>query len=746
MYNKYNIDRGLVFSAAFFALGVFLANYNLHLALGIFAAGLLAALLAKKKRWLLYVGVFALAVIMIWWMLLPVALIDKYHDEVEIYGEVTAESRSGYYTVIELEGIDDNVLPIKTKVAVSKAYTDENEYPIGTKVYFKGEFYHPSGRTNPGGFSSENYWRSQGVFRLFDADGAGLILESQDLGHKAVGALRLKLDSILEANLSEESYRLAQGLLFGDKAALDEDFYALSQKMGIAHVFAVSGLHVGLLISFILLIFRLFKKDNSWGCFAVLCVIVLFYCALSNFTVSANRAAIMALLTFLARKRLRFKDFYSIFAIAVLVTLAANPYALYAVGAQLSFGVTWSLVFFMPLFQRLLAPLKIKKLIDALAVVLAAQVVSIPLCAWHFYNISLFSPLFNLLIVPIIGIIVPLILLSLMLAVTLAPLSKIFFTLSTVLLEGVEKFMNYFAYAFGPGHHYIGQPGIILLLAFVLVFIVWKYDLERKPKIWHSLGFFAAAIVIFVLIILPPKAVDRITFLDVGQGSGAVAESLERDCLVFDCGRSKDTVASYLRYRGINNIEAIVLSHADSDHIGGLANILRDFKVEKVIATEQTWNDETILALKDEGAFADTQMITAQMGEMNFGKLKLELWPFANSQDLFALLEFNQVKTAFTGDMTKDEQMTIVLANPKIDIWAVPHHGSKNNLVYGLYRRLGIDLAVISVGRYNYYGHPNYTVLDDLKNNSVAFERTDYDGAVMIYPADGNFTVEKFLP
>lgn len=746
MYNKYNIDRGLVFSAVFFALGIFLADLNLMLSLTVLVIGLIGAVIAKKKRWLIYGGVFAMAVIMIWWMMLPQALLDKYQGEVGVYGEVIAESRSGYYTVIELEGIDKNILPIKTKVAVSKSYKDDKQYPLGAKVYFSGEFYSPSGRTNPGGFSAENYWHSQGVFRLFDADGAGMVLEAPNLGHKAVGALRLKLDAVLADNLSEESYRLAQGLLFGDKAALDDNFYALSQKMGIAHVFAVSGLHVGLLISFILLVFRLFKKDNSWFCFAVLCITVLFYCALSNFTVSANRAAIMALLAFLARKRLRFKDFYSIFAIAVLVTLAANPYALYAVGAQLSFGVTWSLVFFTPLFQKLFAPLKIKKLIDALAVVFAAQVVSIPLCAWHFYNISLFSPLFNFLIVPIVGIIVPLILLSLVLAVTVPPLSKIFFALSTLLLEGVEKFLNYFAYAFGTGHHYIGQASLIVLVLFVLIFVLWRLDLERQPKIWHSCGFLATAVLLLVIIVLPPKAMDRITFLDVGQGSGAVVETTERDCLIFDCGRSKDTVASYLRYRGINKVEAIILSHADSDHIGGLANILRDFEVERVIAAAETWNDETLTALKAEGAFDNTQAVIAPMGEMDFGKLKLELWPFADSQDLFALLEFNGVSTAFTGDMTKDEQMVIVLANPKIDIFAVPHHGSKNNLVYGLYKRLGVDLAVISVGRYNYYGHPNYAVLEELRKNAVATERTDYAGAVMIYPAEGKFTTKNFLP
>lgn len=744
MYNKYNIDRILVFAAAFLAAGIFLANYNMLWAIGMTAVLAVVSILLRQKRFFICTGVFAAAVLLIYWTMLPVNLIDKYKGDVTIYGEVVSESSSGYYTTIELAAIDDNIMPINAKIAVSKDYADDNEYPLGAMVCFRGNFYTPSERTNPGGFSSKGYWRSQGVFRLFDADDVGLVLESPGLGRKTVGTLRLKMDEILKDNLSLESYQLTQGLLFGNKAALDDDFYALSQKMGIAHVFAVSGLHVGLVISFVLLLFRLFKKDNSWVCFIVLCVVVVFYCALSNFTVSANRAAIMALLGFLARKRLRFKDFYSIFAIAVLVTLAANPFALYAVGAQLSFGVTWSLVFFTPLFKHLLAPLKIKKLIDALAVVFAAQIVSIPLCAWHFYNISLLSPLFNLLIVPIIGIIVPLILLSLMVAVMVPPLGKIFFALSAFLLEGVEKFLNYFAYAFGTGHHYIGQPLLIVLIAFVAVFVLWYYQTTRKTKLWQHGLYLIAAVALLGLIIMPPKAVDRITFLDVGQGSGAVIETTERDCVLFDCGRSKDTVASYLRYRGINHIDAIVLSHADMDHIGGLNNIMRDFTVDMVIADENAWQDEALQALEEDGVFSETKIVAAAAEDMAFGKLKVSLYPFTESEDLFAVAVLDDVTTAFTGDMSKDEQMEIVLQKPRIDIWAVPHHGSKNNLVYGLYKRLNMDLAVISVGRYNYYGHPNQVVLEEIKQSGVHYERTDRDGAIMIYPRDGTFEVEKF--
>lgn len=746
MYNKYNIDRGLVFSAAFFAVGVFLANFNMYLALAVLGAILLGALIIKRKRLVLYAGVFGAALVLIWWILLPVALLDKYQGEVSIYGHVTAESRSGYYTIVELDAINENVMPIKTKVAVSKAYTDEHDYQLGEMVCFRGEFYQPQERTNPGGFSSVSYWRTQGVFRMFDADEGGIILDDPALTRQIVGNLRIKIDDILQANLSADSYQLSQALLFGDKAALDDDFYALSQKMGIAHVFAVSGLHVGLVVSFVLGIFHIFKKDNSWVCFISLCIIVLFYCALSNFTVSANRAAIMALLAFLARKRLRFKDFYSIFAVAVLVTLAANPYALYAVGAQLSFGVTWSLVFFMPLFQRLLAPLKIKKVIDSLAVVFAAQIVSIPLCAWHFYNISLLSPIFNLLIVPIIGIIVPLILLSLMMAVILPFAAKIFFTLSTILLEGVEKFLTYFAAYFGTGHHYIGQPSMIILVLFVAVFVVWSYDILRKSKRWHNVLYCMAAVALLIIIILPPMSKDQITVLDVGQGSGAVVETADGKCVVFDCGRSKDTVASYLRYRGINHVEAIVLSHADTDHIGGLSNILRDFTVDKVIATDTAWQDEVLVAFEEDGVFSETEMVMAQNETLNFGALAVQLVPFADSQDLFALAKLNDVAVAFTGDMSKTEQMEIVLTNPQIDIWLVPHHGSKSNLLYGLYKRLDMDLAVISVGRYNHYGHPGWSVLNEITNSGIWYERTDKSGAIMLKPYAGEFTVEKFLP
>lgn len=154
---------------------------------------------------------------------------------------------------------------------------------------------------------------------------------------------------------------------------------------------------------------------------------------------------------------------------------------------------------------------------------------------------------------------------------------------------------------------------------------MWYYQTTRKTKLWQHGLYLIAAVALLGLIIMPPKAVDRITFLDVGQGSGAVIETTERDCVLFDCGRSKDTVASYLRYRGINHIDAIVLSHADMDHIGGLNNIMRDFTVDMVIADENAWQDEALQALEEDGVFSETKIVAAAAEDMAFGKLKVSL-------------------------------------------------------------------------------------------------------------------------
>ena len=743
MYNRYNLERNLVLITIFFALGIASANVSFLFSLMIFIFCLAIILWRGQKQLVIYTIAFLLAVMMIWWLSLPNKLLANYQGEITIYGEVKSQVGE-YYTLVEVDYIGDEALALKPKIAVSKAYEDEQEYPLGAYVTFVGELYQPSEESNPGGFSSKSYWQTQGVFWLFDADDIGTVLAEPGQGNRFVSSLRLAINEILENNMPPESYNITQALLFGDKNALDDEFYAMSQKMGIAHVFAVSGLHVGFVVGFVFFLFRIVKKDDSWLCFWSLVFVVLVYCALSGFTVSANRAAIMAILTFLARKRLRYKDFYSILAAAALVTLVSNPYALYAVGAQLSYGVTWSLVFFLPLFTRLLAPLKSKWLINSLAVVLAAQIMSIPLCAWYFYNISLFSLLFNLIIVPIIGIIVPLILFSLMIAALIPALGKIFFAASSLMLQGVESFLTIFADLFGTGHRYVGQPSIIILVLFVAVFVLWRYDVGKKLGKKRNLLYLGSALILLVLIILPPKAYDRVTFLDVGQGSGAVVQTADGECLVMDCGRSSDTVASYLRYLGINKVDKIILSHADWDHIAGLGNILRDFKVGEVIATEESWQNEWLAEMDQAGAFAKTKKVIATEDEQNIGDLKLSLYPLPESENLFAWVDLDGTTFGFSGDITSEEQLLVTMKYSQIDVWTVPHHGSKSNMVYGFYRRTEVKLAVISVGRHNYYGHPNYAVLEDLYKNHIPYLRTDTKGAISVYPTEEGFRVEKF--
>ena len=743
VYNQYNLERNLVLITIFFALGIASANFNFLFSLMIFIACLAAILWRGQKQLVIYTIAFLLAVLMMWWLSLPNKLLANYDGEITIYGEVKSQVGE-YYTLVELDYIGEEALPLKPKVAISKAYADENDYPLGAYVTFDGELYQPAEESNPGGFSSKSYWQTQGVFWLLDASDTGTVLAEPGQGNRFISSLRLRINNILQDNMPPESYNITQALLFGDKNALDDEFYAMSQKMGIAHVFAVSGLHVGFVVGFVFFLFRIVKKDDSWLCFWSLVFVVLVYCALSGFTVSANRAAIMAILTFLARKRLRYKDFYSILAAAALVTLVSNPYALYAVGAQLSYGVTWSLVFFLPLFMRLLSPLKSKWLINSLAVVFAAQIMSIPLCAWYFYNISLFSLLFNLIIVPIIGIIVPLILFSLMIAALIPSLGKICFALSSLMLQGVEQSLTLFADIIGTGHRYVGQPSLLILILFVGVFVLWRYDVGKKLGNKRNLLYLGAAALLLILIILPPKAEDRVTYLDVGQGSGAVVQTADGHCLVLDCGRSSDTVASYLRYLGINKVDAIILSHADWDHISGLGNILRDFKVGKVIATEESWQNEWLVEMDQAGAFAKTEKIIAETEEETIGNLNLALYPLPESENLFALVDLKGTTFGFSGDLTSEEQLLVTMQYPQIDVWTVPHHGSKSNLVYGFYRRTAVQLAIISVGRYNYYGHPHYAVLEDLRKNEIPYLRTDSKGAISIYPNDDGFTVEKY--
>lgn len=758
MVKQYYLNRIFLYAVVAFMAGIVGALVGKMTFAWAFAGillGLILSFIVKFRR----VGICLLAFgAGIFVLLDNVVLHEQFNayegEIVSIGGIVEKSPLNKHYLVLKADSINGESLD-PVALAVSKPYNDETLYQRGQYIVINGVLEKPMPATNPGGYDARRYWRSQGIFYQIRANKLiEIVRESEGIIHK-INQWQEKLLAVLAEKLNAEHYQLMQGLLFGEKGALDEDLYSDGQKLGIAHVFAVSGLHVGFIAGGLMGILALLRLERSFWAVGMMILFLSVYCLMTDMTASALRAAVMTVMGLLAVRWLRYRDIYTIMAFAALVILLYNPFLITAVGFQLSFGSTLGLVYCYPILAEKLSFVKPKALRNVLAVSLAAQLGSMPLIAYHFYMISLFSPLVNVLVVPVIGILVPLVLLALTMALILPVFGEILFLPAEMLIYLLLKGIDGFTALWGTGHFYLGRPHWLGILLYLALLIIWRNQWLKgwSKGVRYSFSLMALAAIFFFW--RPPEIISpQITYLDVGQGSSAVAELKDNRCFVFDGGLKSDVTAGYLRYRGINRIDAVVLSHNDEDHSTGIRHLLRDFQVDYFILNQNTVDDEIIVELLDLARKRKIKVLFPQKATtLKSGvDATLTLLPVGeftkddtNSRQLVAVFTVDDQNIIFPGDLSAKHLENLVKNLPSIDIWTVPHHGSKNSHSEYFYQKLKPKAAIISAGRNNRYGHPHQIVLDTLAKEKIPYWRTDLCGAITIRLEGEKLIVETYL-
>lgn len=751
---SYPVKRPLMVAVGCLIAGIIGARYGQGTLLAVLALFIGVFVHSGRSKWLM-VGAFCVGVALWHYAMLPEACLAPYQGQmVQLTGRISDCPREAYYVVIAVEAVNGERINHGGHVAVSKHFKDENSYERGFLVQVQGMMKPLLGATNPGGFSAKDYWNSRGVFYQLKAkEDLHVLADSQGIWRLS-NRLRAQLEQKFKQTLPAEQAGLVQALLLGEKEALDEDFYSLSQKWGIAHIFAVSGLHIGYLVMVFLGVMRLFRWERSYLAVILLGGILGIYCFMIGCPPSALRASVMAIAGVLAGKWLRYKDMYTILSLAALVILVGQPQALWSVGFQLSFAVTWGLLYLTPTFTKRLSFVKWSWLRSGLSVALAAQLASAPLTAWHFYLFSAYAPLLNLLVVPIIGLLVPLLIIALALSFVLPPLSGLAFWPSELLIRVLMVLLEQIAKWLGTGHIYIGGPHWLGMVGYLGLLIAWRQGwltkLGGRMADWVCVG----CLVAIVLGSLPgtPKQ-DQVTFLDVGQGSSAVVQTHQGRVFVFDGGVTSSSTANYLRYSGVNTIDAIILSHGDIDHTTGLLTLFKDFRVRYFLLADNVLSEEEAQLVQLALAQQSTILFINQENTLHFGdNCRLTAGVYgnvggsANDRELIASWDNGVICAAFPGDSAQAGlEQWLRDGGRMIDIWAIPHHGSKNSCYPGLYQRIQPKVAVISVGRDNSYGHPHEEVLDALRAEGIRYYRTDECGAVTIKIGEDKLIVQPYL-
>jgi competence protein ComEC len=249
--------------------------------------------------------------------------------------------------------------------------------------------------------------------------------------------------------------------------------------------------------------------------------------------------------------------------------------------------------------------------------------------------------------------------------------------------------------------------------------------------------------------LLEPRGIS-ITYLDVGQGDAAVVELPDKRTLLIDAGRKGFQTGRFLKYRGIKNIDAVVLSHGQSDHAGGIFYLLRNFNIQEI------WDNGRLIYPQE---FMGLRIRKLQRGDVIEGggyRITI-LHPYdgfytmhsggsdENNDSIVLRIQGNKNSFLFAGDIEEEagEDLSYLGEYLKSNVLKVQHHGSRTSTSEIFLSEVFPEIAVISVGRKNMYGHPHDETIELLKG--VKIYRTDMDGAIGIKEqSDGSLEVKTW--
>jgi competence protein ComEC len=597
----------------------------------------------------------------------------------------------------------------------------------------------------------ESYLRVRGVHAQLRAD--ALVATGLARGGAAgvVDGVRARAQGALDTGVPPAIAALLRGMALGDDAALSDDVRDDFRASGLSHLVAASGQNVMLLAALVVALAAALGLGLRARLALVLAAIAL-YVPLAGAGPSIARAGVMAAAGVVAILSGRPAARWHALLLSAAVTLTLNPHAIEDVGWQLSFA---AVVAILLLAGRLRQGLERRGvpggLSEAAALTGAATLGTAPLIAAHFGQASLVSLPANVAVAPAVA---PIMWLG-MLAATVGQLSAALATPLTA-LAGLPV-----AYVMWVAHAAAGLPGaqarvpVAVVSAACLAAAVGVSVRRTRPFV--VTGAIAA---VALMVALPRMQADavaapaglRVTFLDVGQGDATLIQRREAAILV-DTGPPDGPLLTRLRHAGVRRLDLLVVTHAQADHDGAAAAVLRKLPVALVLDGRDGVRDQPGALMTTEAGRRHVRLVPARAGEvLRVGAVVIRvLWPEPaapqakagadpNQRAIVAEAEADGVRVLLTADAESDVLDRLDLRS--VDILKVSHHGSADPGLPALLERLHPRVAAIEVGRHNTYGHPAPATLRALQAGGVAVFRTDRDGSVRVEPSSGTLRVQ----
>jgi len=384
----------------------------------------------------------------------------------------------------------------------------------------------------------------------------------------------------------------------------------------------------------------------------------------------------------------------------------------------------------------------LRYLFGAVLVSASVQLVLLPLMIVYFHRLSLASLLLNIVVSVLLAVLVAAALAALLMAQVSvglsAPLLKLADEINWLMVHSVDPFsgLNFRLPEYSGSAAWLYALYYLPLLLLVVALSHWRPLALSKEKQRFVLPMTILQLLLIVLLILHPLSSARtdgklrIDFLDVGQGDSALVTMPDGTTLLVDGGgaiyeatrRIGETVVSeYLWWRGLDEIDYVLVTHADADHIDGLNDVLKNFTVRNALIARAPANDPEFSKFSETLKQTNTHAELLQAGDViHFGDTELDvLWPPAggetstNNDSLVLRLKFGERSFLLTGDIEKQAEKSLLDSGQimRADVVKVPHHGSKTSSTEDFVRATTPQFAIISVGRHSMFGHPDKEVV-----------------------------------
>lgn len=670
-------------------------------------------------------------------------------EMIQLVGEVwdINVERSTFIIHIE-EGISKSKLLIKFKdhpeiVQLIKQATHRFQITIKKDAF---QFINPKNR---GTFDYDQYLFASGVTGIYElVDYKPLACEKGACLHAFRLDMRFWIDDQLTKRFSPDYSGLLKALLLGDKTAFEN--YDHYKTLGLAHIFAISGLHFGILYHALKKILCFFPPIIRSIIISMLLGIALI---LVGGAYSAQRAFFMVLYSEICLLTGRKTDIYMNLSTSLLIILLLSPVAILSTGLHLSY---YAYVCVAILYKKCFkTPLK-NRLLESTRFAITIQLLLLPGTLYYFGTINLYGFIANLVMVPIVGLLLPGAILVLFLAIL--PFDPITDFLSWIVEKAIWG-MDAFSILLPVKNDYFllfkkGDFMLLVIWAGMLGLMLIFWPLFSNRRRWIRTISVSGLMAAFIMTFTPPVG-QQITFFDVGHGDMSLIESNGYTILI-DTGDGRLNAAETLRGRGITHLDALVLSHAHKDHIGDTLRLIENITIESIFLNLSTYEQFEEIPDKYDALFK----IVTHSVVIDTGDSQLTIMPFKftaekedpnktnpNDDALIVHYKFRNWDGAFLGDVSDvliDDWLDVKPQSLALDFIKTPHHGSNTSISRRLYTEQSLLSAFTSCS--HRYGMPHKNLATLLEEEGISHFTTYRWGEINLNFSQDEMKVKTYLP